>query len=75
MPDECKGVIPYTSYPNEPLGLANEGDYVNVTTTVWMAAESCNDTQAIILGGCYAIYPRCINGVPVPLCQRNCLGK
>ena len=75
MPDECKSVIPYTSYPNEPLGLYNESDFVNVTTAVWTAALSCNDTDAIILGGCYAIYPRCFNGVTVPLCQQSCLGR
>lgn len=75
MAPECKSIIPYTSYPNEPLGLYDEEAYRNVTADVWAAAYSCNDTEAIIWGACNAIYPRCLMGFPLHLCRQTCLGK
>jgi hypothetical protein len=75
MPAECKPVIPYTTYPNEPLQLFDEAAYRNLTERVWMAAQSCNNTEAIVWGACNAIYPRCLLGHPLHLCRQTCLGK
>jgi hypothetical protein len=75
MPDVCKAIIPYTSYPNEPLQLFDEEAYVKISTEVWAAAHSCNNTDAIIWGACNAIYPRCLLGFSLYLCRQTCLGK
>lgn len=75
VPDDCKGIIPYVSYPNELLQLYDETEYYNRTAEVWKAAQSCNNTDAIIWGACNAIYPRCLGGYPLYLCKETCLGE
>lgn len=75
MPEECKPIIPYTSYPNEPLGLYDEAAYRNLTAEVWMAVQSCNNTEEMIWGACNVIYPRCLLGYQLFLCRQTCLGE
>jgi hypothetical protein len=75
MPDECKAVIGYTSYPNEQLGLYSEDHYRNVSMRVWEAAQECREPEKVVQGACHVVYPRCLLGHTLYVCRQTCLGE
>lgn len=74
MPDECKAVVGYTSYPNERLGLHSYDEYYNATMKIWQAAQECEDSDEVMAGACRVVYPRCLMGWTYELCRQTCLG-
>lgn len=75
MPEQCRHVIPYTSYPNELFGLDSEDQYKNMSAMITAASADCNNTELIGWGACNMLFPRCLLGFPLYLCRETCLGE
>jgi hypothetical protein len=75
VPAECRGVIPYTSYPNERFGLYTEEDYRNLSAQIASAAEGCSDAESVRVGACQVLFPRCLMGYSLYPCRATCLGN
>ena len=73
---ECSDIIPYTSYPNEALGLYNRSDYESLSGRIMTAVNSsCSNHTMMRWGACNMLFPRCLMGYDLLLCRNTCLGK
>ena len=75
MPDECRDLIPYTSYPNARLGLYERDDYEELIDMIRGATANCTDQEKIRWGVCNSVFPRCLKGFPLYMCRDVCEGK
>jgi len=67
--------VPYTSFPNERLGLMNEEDYLNVSSLMKEAIENCSRPDELAWGACNILFPRCLLGFDLYPCRDACLGE
>ena len=73
VPPECADIVPYTSYPNERLGLKDEESYKNLSMAIKRAInESCGDHEMMRWGACNLVFPRCLLGWELQMCRRTC---
>lgn len=76
VPEECSDIVPYTSYPNKRFGLETEDDYVSFANNVSTALRNCTvDNATAHWGVCNMMFPRCLLGYDLHLCQYTCLGR
>lgn len=73
-PEECKDIVPYTTYPNKIFELETEEDYLNFSTTIQKALANCTiDELTAKWGVCNMMFPRCLMGFELQLCRNTCL--
>jgi hypothetical protein len=70
----CADVIPYTRYPNRRLQLYEREDYEGLLTKIHESAANCSDAETIRWGVCHSVFPRCLMGFEMYLCQDICVG-
>lgn len=76
IPEECSGIIPYTTVPNELFNLTSAYEYGNFSEDIEMAMQNCSlDEDAAVWGVCNIMFPRCLAGYDLQLCRNSCLGK
>ena len=76
VPELCADIIPYTSYPNNVLGLRDEDDYKRLLERIDCAKSNCtDDDDKLRWGVCHMVFPRCLMGHQLHLCRSTCRGK
>lgn len=65
----------YASHPNRLLGPMNESEYMMMGEELKAAADNCSNPEVIYWGACNIMYPKCLLGYTLQLCQHTCLGE
>ena len=73
--EECRDIIPYTTYPNQLYELNTTEEYAAFNESIWMALDNCTmDPYFARWGVCTMMYPRCLQGWELQFCRQSCLG-
>lgn len=77
VPAECAEFIPYTTYPNTLYGLNGTDEYTDFSDRITAALHNCTNVDPFWArwGVCNMMFPRCLLGFELQLCQETCLGK
>ena len=76
VPAECADVVPYTTYPNKLLMLNGTEQYTQFSDNITAALMNCTglDEYWTRWGVCNIMFPRCLLGFELQLCQETCFG-
>ena len=77
VPANCSDIIPYTTYPNDVFGLNSTEEYKAFGENITAALMTCTsvDEDVARWGVCNMMFPRCLLGFELQLCQESCMGK